>query len=157
MKITLLTVGKTDVKWVREGLDLYMSRLMHYVPFCLEEIPQLRNASALSREQVKEREGGLILNKLKATDEVILLDERGKELRSLELAALLEEKLSRSPRDLVFVIGGAYGFSRAVYERADAQLSLSKMTFSHQMVRTIFAEQLYRAMTIIKGEPYHHE
>jgi len=157
MKITLLTVGKTDVKWVREGLDLYMSRLMHYVPFCLEEIPQLRNASALSREQVKEREGGLILNKLKATDEVILLDERGKELRSLELAALLEEKLSRSPRDLVFVIGGAYGFSRAVYERADARLSLSKMTFSHQMVRTIFAEQLYRAMTIIKGEPYHHE
>jgi len=157
MKITLLTVGKTDVKWVREGLDLYVSRLMHYVPFCLEEIPQLRNASALSREQVKEREGGLILNKLKATDEVILLDERGKELRSLELAALLEEKLSRSPRDLVFVIGGAYGFSRAVYERADAQLSLSKMTFSHQMVRTIFAEQLYRAMTIIKGEPYHHE
>ena len=157
MKITLLTVGKTDVKWVREGLDLYVSRLMHYVPFCLEEIPQLRNASALSREQVKEREGGLILNKLKATDEVILLDERGKELRSLELAALLEEKLSRSPRDLVFVIGGAYGFSRAVYERADAWLSLSKMTFSHQMVRTIFAEQLYRAMTIIKGEPYHHE
>ena len=157
MKITLLTVGKTDVKWVREGLDLYVSRLMHYVPFCLEEIPQLRNASALSREQVKEREGGLILNKLKATDEVILLDERGKELRSLELAALLEEKLSRSPRDLVFVIGGAYGFSRAVYERADARLSLSKMTFSHQMVRTIFAEQLYRAMTIIKGEPYHHE
>ena len=157
MKISLLTVGKTDVKWVREGLETYVSRLSHYVPFSLEEIPELRNASALSREQIREKEGELILKRLKDTDEVILLDEHGREFRSVEWAAFLGEKLSRSSRDLVFVVGGAYGFSEKVYERAASRLSLSKMTFSHQMVRTIFAEQLYRAFTIIKGEPYHHE
>ena len=157
MKISLLTVGKTDVKWVREGLETYVSRLSHYVPFSLEEIPELRNASALSREQIREKEGELILKRLKETDEVILLDEHGREYRSVEWAAFLGEKLSRSSRDLVFVVGGAYGFSQKVYDRAASRLSLSKMTFSHQMVRTIFAEQLYRAFTIIKGEPYHHE
>ena len=157
MKISLLTVGKTDVKWVREGLETYVSRLSHYVPFSLEEIPELRNASALSREQIREKEGELILKRLKDTDEVILLDEHGREYRSVEWAAFLGEKLSRSSRDLVFVVGGAYGFSQKVYDRAASRLSLSKMTFSHQMVRTIFAEQLYRAFTIIKGEPYHHE
>ena len=157
MKISLLTVGKTDVKWVREGLETYVSRLSHYVPFSLEEIPELRNASALSREQIREKEGELILKRLKDTDEVILLDEHGREFRSVEWAAFLGEKLSRSSRDLVFVVGGAYGFSEKVYARAALRLSLSKMTFSHQMVRTIFAEQLYRAFTIIKGEPYHHE
>jgi 23S rRNA (pseudouridine1915-N3)-methyltransferase len=153
----LITVGKTDVKWVREGLDLYVSRLSHYVPFTLDEIPELKNAASLSRSQVKEKEGELVLRRIKDADEVILLDERGREMRSVELAAFLEEKLSRGGRDLVFVIGGAYGFSDRVYGRADAKLSLSRMTFSHQMVRTIFAEQLYRAFTIIKGEPYHHE
>lgn len=157
MKISLIMVGKTDVKWVREGLELYVSRLSHYVPFALEEIPELKNVSALTREQIKEKEGEGILKRIKAGDEVVLLDERGRELRSVELAAWLREKLSRSGRDLVFVIGGAYGFSQAVYDRSDASLSLSRMTFSHQMVRTIFAEQLYRAFTIIKGEPYHHE
>ena len=145
------------MKWVREGLETYVSRLSHYVPFSLEEIPELRNASALSREQIREKEGELILRRLKDTDEVILLDEHGREYRSVEWAAFLGEKLSRSSRDLVFVVGGAYGFSRKVYDRAASRLSLSKMTFSHQMVRTIFAEQLYRAFTIIKGEPYHHE
>ena len=157
MKISLITVGKTDVKWVREGLDLYVSRLSHYVPFTLDEIPELKNAASLSRSQVKEKEGELVLRRIKDADEVILLDERGREMRSVELAAFLEEKISRGGRDLVFVIGGAYGFSERVYGRADAKLSLSRMTFSHQMVRTIFAEQLYRAFTIIKGEPYHHE
>ena len=157
MKISLVTVGKTDVKWVREGLDLYVSRLSHYVPFALDEIPELKNAASLSRSQVKEKEGELVLRRIKDADEVILLDERGREMRSVELAAFLEEKISRGGRDLVFVIGGAYGFSEKVYARADAKLSLSRMTFSHQMVRTIFAEQLYRAFTIIKGEPYHHE
>lgn len=157
MKISLITVGKTDVKWVREGLELYVSRLSHYVPFTLEEIPELKNVSALTRDQIKEKEGEGILKRIKAGDEVVLLDERGRELRSVELAAWLREKLSRSGRDLVFVIGGAYGFSQAVYDRSDGSLSLSRMTFSHQMVRTIFAEQLYRAFTIIKGEPYHHE
>jgi 23S rRNA (pseudouridine1915-N3)-methyltransferase len=153
----LITVGKTDVKWVREGLDLYVSRLSNYVPFTLDEIPELKNAASLSRSQVKEKEGELVLRRIKDADEVILLDERGREMRSVELAAFLEEKISRGGRDLVFVIGGAYGFSDRVYGRADAKLSLSRMTFSHQMVRTIFAEQLYRAFTIIKGEPYHHE
>ena len=157
MKISLITVGKTDVKWVREGLDLYVSRLSHYVPFTLDEIPELKNAASLSRSQVKEKEGELVLRRIKDADEVILLDERGREMRSVELVAFLEEKISRGGRDLVFVIGGAYGFSDRVYGRADAKLSLSRMTFSHQMVRTIFAEQLYRAFTIIKGEPYHHE
>ena len=155
--MTLLTVGKTDVRWVREGLDLYVSRLGHYVPFQLTEIPELKNASALSQDQVKEKEGDLVLAALKPSDEVILLDEHGKEYRSLEFAAFLEGRMARSGRDLVFVIGGAYGFAKKVYDRADSKLSLSKMTFSHQMVRTIFAEQLYRAFTILRGEPYHHE
>lgn len=157
MKITLLTVGKTDVKWVREGLELYASRLSHYIPFSVDEIPELKNVSALSKDQIKEKEGELILKKVKAQDDVILLDEHGKEYRSVEFAALLEEKISRGGRDMVFVIGGAYGFSAAVYARANSKMSLSKMTFSHQMVRTIFTEQLYRAFTIMRGEPYHHE
>ena len=157
MKITLLTVGKTDVKWVREGLDIYSSRLVHYVPFSLVEIPELKNVSALSQEQIKGREGELILKHLKPADELVLLDEHGREFRSIEFADFIEGRMSRSSRDLVFVIGGAYGFSREVYSRADSKISLSKMTFSHQMVRTIFAEQLYRAFTIMRGEPYHHE
>ena len=157
MKISLVTVGKTDVKWVREGLELYVSRLSHYVPFSLDEIPELKNAASLTQDQIKEKEGELVLKRIKDSDELVLLDERGKEFRSVELAAWLEDKLARSGRDLVFVIGGAYGFSSNVYDRADSKLSLSRMTFSHQMVRTIFAEQLYRAFTIIKGEPYHHE
>ena len=157
MHLTLLTVGKTDIPWVRDGLEMYVSRLKHYVPFELREIPELKGVSALSREQIKEREGELILKQLKPSDEVILLDEHGREYRSVELADWLGRRLSASGRDLVFVIGGAYGFSDAVYGRAGGKLSLSKMTFSHQLVRTIFAEQLYRAFTILCGEPYHHE
>lgn len=157
MKITLLTVGKTDIKWVSEGLEVYSSRLRHYIGFDLVEIPELRNASSLSRDQIKTAEGKLILSKVKPGDDVILLDEHGKEFRSIEFAAMLEKKMSFASKDIVFVIGGAYGFSPDVYSRADSKLSLSKMTFSHQMVRTIFAEQLYRAFTIIKGEAYHHE
>lgn len=155
--MTLLTVGKTDVKWVKEGLDLYTSRLRHYVPFALTEIPELKGAAALSREQIKDKEGQLILAQLRPADEVYLLDEHGKEYRSLEFASFIEDRMARSGRDLVFVVGGAYGFSEEVYTRATGKISLSKMTFSHQMVRTLFAEQLYRAFTIIKGEPYHHE
>ena len=157
MRMKLLTVGKTDIRWVREGLENYVSRIGHYVPFELKEIPELKGTSALSREQVKNREGELILKQIGSSDEVVLLDERGREMRSLELADWLGERLSHSGRDLVFVIGGAYGFSEAVYARSDGKLSLSKMTFSHQLVRTIFAEQLYRAFTILRGEPYHHE
>lgn len=157
MKITLLTVGKTDIRWVREGLEIYISRLKHYIPFSLTEIPELKNASSLSKDQIKAREGELILKSIKPSDEVILLDEHGKEYTSMEWARNMEKRMSCSGRDMVFVIGGAYGFSDDVYSRCDGKVSLSKMTFSHQMVRTIFAEQLYRAFTIIRGEPYHHE
>lgn len=157
MKITLLTVGKTDIRWVREGLEIYISRLKHYIPFSLTEIPELKNASSLSKYQIKAREGELILKSIKPSDEVILLDEHGKEYTSMEWARNMEKRMSGSGRDMVFVIGGAYGFSDDVYSRCDGKVSLSKMTFSHQMVRTIFAEQLYRAFTIIRGEPYHHE
>ncbi len=156
MKMTLLTVGKTDKSWVREGLEIYTSRLKHYVTFSLTEIPELKNAASLSREQIKGKEGELILKAVRPSDEVVLLDERGAEYSSLEWAKNVQGMLS-SGRDVVFVIGGAYGFSEAVYQRANSKISLSRMTFSHQMVRVIFAEQLYRAFTIIKGEPYHHE
>jgi 23S rRNA (pseudouridine1915-N3)-methyltransferase len=157
MHVKLLTVGKTDIRWVREGLENYISRIGHYVPFELKEIPELKGVASLSREQIKTREGELILKQITPFDEVVLLDERGREMRSVEWAEWLGERLSHSGRDLVFVIGGAYGFSEAVYARSDGKLSLSKMTFSHQLVRTIFAEQLYRAFTILRGEPYHHE
>lgn len=157
MKMTLITVGKTDVKWVKEGLDLYAGRLSHYIQFSISEIPELKNVSSLSREQIKEREGELISAMLKPSDDVILLDEHGKEFRSVEFASYLQGKMASGGRNIVFVIGGAYGFSKKIYDRADSMMSLSRMTFSHQMVRTIFAEQLYRAFTIMKGEPYHHE
>lgn len=157
MKITLLTMGKTDVPWVRQGLDIYLSRLKHYVQFSLIEIPELKNVSALSFEQIKTREGVEILAAVKNSDDVILLDERGKEFSSIGFSKYIQKKMVGSGRDIVFIIGGAYGFSEEVYKRADSRMSLSTMTFSHQMVRTIFVEQLYRAFTILKGEPYHHE
>jgi len=157
MTIMLLTVGKTDVKWVKEGLDLYISRLRHYVPFNLVEIPELKKAASLSRQQIKDKEGELILKQVGPSDSLILLDEHGRECRSLEFAEFLEKQMASGSKNLVFTVGGAYGFSEPVYQRANAKISLSKMTFSHQMVRTIFAEQLYRAFTILKGEPYHHE
>ena len=157
MRITLLTVGRTDKGWIRDGLEIYMSRLSHYIPFSLVEIPELKNVSALSQVQIKEREGELILKNVKASDDLVLLDERGVMRSSVEFASFLQGKMTSGGKDIVFVIGGAYGFSEAVYSRANSKISLSKMTFSHQMVRTIFAEQLYRAFTIMKGEPYHHE
>ena len=143
--------------WVRVGLELYVSRLVHYVQFNLVEIPELKNVSALTKDQIKEKEGALIMKNLKTSDDVILLDEHGRQYSSMEFARLIEDKMSRSGKDIVFVIGGAYGFSKEVYDRSNGLISLSKMTFSHQIVRTIFTEQLYRAFTIIKGEPYHHE
>lgn len=157
MKIALLTVGKTDVNWVKQGLELYMARLKHYIPFSINEIPELKNVSALSKEQIKAKEGELILKNIRPTDDVILLDEHGKEYSSTEFASLLQNKINYEGKDIIFVIGGAYGFSELVYKRANSKISLSRMTFSHQMVRAIFAEQIYRAFTIMKGEPYHHE
>ena len=157
MKITLLTVGKTDKDWVKQGIDIYVSRLKHYIPFAINEIPELKNVSSLSKEQIKSREGELILKNVKPADDVILMDEHGKEYTSVDFASLLQKKISYEGKDIVFVIGGAYGFSDEVYKRANSKISLSKMTFSHQMVRAIFTEQLYRAFTIMRGEPYHHE
>ena len=157
MKITLLTVGKTDRDWVKQGLDIYTSRLKHYVPFSIVEIPELKNVSALSKEQIKSKEGELIMKNLRPTDDVVLLDERGKEYTSVEFAKILQDKISYVGKDIVFIIGGAYGFSEEIYRRANSKMSLSRMTFSHQIVRAIFTEQLYRAFTILKNEPYHHE
>ena len=157
MNILLLTVGKTDVAWVKEGLELYRDRLQHYARFTITEIPALKNASSLTQEQIKDKEADAIERCLEDGDRLVLLDERGRMFRSLEWAAWLEKQLQGSSRRLVFLIGGAYGFSPRIYDRAQGMVSLSPMTFSHQMVRTVFAEQLYRAFTIMKGEPYHHE
>ena len=156
MKTELILIGKTNDKHFQAGIDDYTSRIGHYMPFSITVIPELKNTKALSEAQQKEREGELILQRLQPTDTVVLLDEHGKQLRSIEFAEWMERKYNTARR-LVFVIGGPYGFSPAVYQRANEQLSLSPMTFSHQMVRLVFIEQLYRACTIIKGEPYHHE
>lgn len=156
MKTELILVGKTVNKHIIAGINDYVERTNHYIPFNIIVIPELKNTKALTEEQQKEREGDLILQKLQSSDTVVLLDEHGKELRSVEFADWLQRK-QNTTRRLVFIIGGPYGFSKAVYERANEKLSLSKMTFSHQMVRLIFCEQIYRACTIIKGEPYHHE
>lgn len=156
MKTELLLVGKTVNKHFIAGINDYVERTNHYMPFNITIIPELKNTKALTEEQQKEREGDLILQKLQSSDTVVLLDEHGKELRSIEFADWLQRK-QNTTRRLVFIIGGPYGFSKAVYERANERLSLSKMTFSHQMVRLIFCEQIYRACTIIRGEPYHHE
>lgn len=156
MKLLLLLTGKTTNARLQALIDDYVKRLTHYVPFSLQVLPDLKNAKTLSMEQVKEQEGQLILKALSPNQEVVLLDEHGRELRSVEFADYVQRKLS-SGRDVVFVVGGPYGFSKAVYDRADGQLSISKMTFSHQMIRLLFTEQLYRAMTILHHEPYHHE
>ena len=156
MKTLLILVGKTNGKLFAAGIDDYVGRINHYMPMDIVTIPELKSTKSLTQEQQKEAEGRLILNQLQPSDTVVLLDEHGKELRSVEFARWLEHKRQTSRR-LVFIIGGPYGFSQQVYSRANEQLSLSRMTFSHQMVRLIFAEQLYRACTIIQGEPYHHE
>jgi 23S rRNA (pseudouridine1915-N3)-methyltransferase len=157
MNIRLLLVGKTEESYLKQGIQIYSDRLSHYCKFSIVEIPELKNAKALSREQIKEKEGELILKNITPADELILLDERGKMYTSVEWASQMEKKFLYSSRDITFVIGGSYGFGNAVYKRADDKISLSKMTFSHQLCRVIFLEQLYRMFTIIKGEPYHHE
>ena len=156
MKTILILVGKTTDKHFQAGISDYVERIGHYMPFDIVTIPELKNTKNLSEEQQKTMEGELILKQLQPSDTLVLLDEHGKELRSIELAKWLEQK-QQTARRLVFVIGGPYGFSEAVYSRANEKLSLSKLTFSHQMVRLVFTEQIYRACTIIKGDPYHHE
>ncbi len=157
MKIQLLVVGKTSTPYINTGIDNYMGRLRHYVPFELRTISDIRNTRRLSGEQQCQAEGELILASLQPGDYVVLLDERGKEFTSREFARFVEKRIATLSRNLVFVIGGPYGFSDAVYERSDDRLSLSRMTFSHEMVRLFFVEQVYRAMTILRGEPYHHD
>lgn len=157
MKATLIVVGKTVSRELTLLIDDYSSRLTHYLPFDIITIPELKNTKSLSAEQQKTAEGELILKQLQGGDYVVLLDEHGAERRSVDFAAWVEKRHQTVSKRLVFIIGGPYGFSPAVYDKAHEKISLSKMTFSHQMIRLIFVEQLYRAMTIIKNEPYHHE
>lgn len=156
MKTLLLLVGKTQDKHFLAGINDYAERIGHYMPFEIKVIPELRNTKNLSELQQQTQEGELLLKQLQPSDTVVLLDEHGTEHRSVEFAAWLQKK-QNTARRLVFIIGGPYGFSEAVYKRANEMVSLSRMTFSHQMVRLVFTEQIYRACTIIKGEPYHHE
>jgi 23S rRNA (pseudouridine1915-N3)-methyltransferase len=157
MKITFLTVGKTEEAYLREGIDKYIKRLKHYTKLVAVEIDELKNTKALTPQQQKAKEAELIFKRLLPLDHVILLDEKGMEFSSMQLAGYIEKKALSSIPNLVFIVGGPYGFHQSVYERANETLALSKMTFSHQMVRLLFVEQLYRAFTIIKGEPYHHQ
>ena len=156
MKLTLLVVGKTTDARLEALIGEYTQRLTHYVPFSVQVVPDLKNAKSLTQEQVKQQEGEGILKLISPSTYMILLDEHGKEYRSIDFAAYVQ-RLMAGGRDVTFVIGGPYGFSPAVYQRADAQLSISLMTFSHQMIRLLFVEQLYRAQTILHHEPYHHE
>ena len=156
MKTILIQVGKTVNKHFIASINDYVERINHYMPFEVVTIPELKNTKSLSEQQQKQAEGELILKQLQPSDSVVLLDEHGRQYRSIEFARWLEQKQVNARR-LVFIIGGPYGFSPDVYDRANEQLSLSLMTFSHQMIRLTFTEQIYRACTIIKGEPYHHE
>jgi len=157
MKVTLLTIAKTEENYLREGLELYEKRIKHYLPFQLVALPAPKKQGNLSVETQKRQEGKSFLDYFAPPDIVVLLDEKGKEHSSMEFSRYLQGYMNTGIKQLVFVIGGPYGFSEELYKRANATLSLSKLTFSHQMVRLFFVEQLYRAMTILKGEPYHHE
>ena len=156
MKAVLLTVGKTDINSIAIEIDKYTKRIGHYLPFSMEVIPDIKNKRNLSQAEQKQKEGDLILSKLHNTDYVVLLDEGGRLFNSNQFAQHIENKKNTIARKLVFVIGGPYGFSNAVRARANEMISLSKMTFTHQMVRMIFVEQFYRAMTILSNQPYHH-
>lgn len=157
MNIKLLLVGKTDEGNLQSLIDNYVKRLEHYNKFELEIIPDLKNTKNLSVEQQKTKEGKLILEKMTPSDYLVLLDENGKQYSSEAFSEFIQKRLNSGMKQLIFVVGGPYGFSEEVYTRAQAKLSLSKMTFSHQMVRLFFVEQLYRAFTILKNEPYHHK
>tara|TARA_R110000744_G_scaffold6795_1_gene23523 strand:+ start:523 stop:996 length:474 start_codon:yes stop_codon:yes gene_type:complete len=157
MTIKLLAIGKTDSSELQELIDVYEKRLQHYINFEIENIPDLKKTKNLSEEQQKNKEGELILKKLSPTDVLILFDEKGKQFTSVEFSQYLQKKMNSGIKQLVFLIGGPYGFSNEVYAKASGKISLSKMTFSHQMVRLFITEQVYRAFTILKNEPYHHQ
>jgi len=157
MKIKLLAIGKTDNKNLIQLIDEYQNRLKHYIKFELEIIPHIKNVKNLSEHQQKEKEGELILAKLQNTDCLVLLDDKGKHYTSVEFSKYLQKKMNAGIKQLVLVIGGPYGFSEAVYKKSTGKISLSKMTFSHQMIRLFIVEQLYRGFSILRNEPYHHE
>ncbi|MDO9593928.1 MAG: 23S rRNA (pseudouridine(1915)-N(3))-methyltransferase RlmH [Lutibacter sp.] len=157
MKIKLLAIGKTDDKNLQTLIEAYQNRLKHYINFEIDVIADIKNVKNLTEAQQKEKEGELILKKLSATDVLILLDEKGTQFSSVAFSEYLQKKMNAGVKQLVLVIGGPYGFSEAVYQQAQGKISLSKMTFSHQMIRLFVVEQLYRANTILKNEPYHHE
>ena len=156
MQIKLLAIGKTDNKQLQSLIEDYQKRLGHYIKFSLEILPDIKNVKNLSESQQKEKEGELILSKTQVSDKVILLDENGKQMDSMAFSSYLQKHMNSGIKQLIFVIGGPYGFSDAVYQRANGKLGLSQMTFSHQMVRLFFIEQLYRGFTILRNEPYHH-
>ncbi|MBS2100604.1 23S rRNA (pseudouridine(1915)-N(3))-methyltransferase RlmH [Carboxylicivirga linearis] len=157
MKIDLVMIGKTDEKYLLEGIDKYLKRLKHYISFKMTTIPDIKKTKNLSEDQQKKLEGDQILSQLQPGDHLVLLDENGKEFNSVGFAGFIEKKMIAGFKRIVFVIGGPYGFSDEVYKKANQKISLSRMTFSHQMVRLFFVEQIYRAMTIQKNEPYHHQ
>lgn len=157
MKSVLILVGKTTDKRFDAIIQEYAERIGHYIPFSVEVVPELKNTKGLSQNEQKEREGEAILRSLQAGDYVVLLDEHGSERSSMDFAAWMQKKMAAGPKRLVFIVGGPYGFSPSVHQRGNEEVSLSKMTLSHQMVRMFFVEQIYRAMTILNGEPYHHE
>lgn len=157
MKIQFWVIGKTDQSYLREGVEIYEKRIKRYVPFEMDIIPDVKNSGKLNPTQLKEKEEQLVLSRLKSDDYLILLDEKGKTYTSVKYAAFIEKTLHLSYKRLIFLVGGAYGFSEGVYNRSNAMLSLSNMTFSHQMIRLFFLEQTYRAFTILNNEPYHNE
>lgn len=157
MKGVLIVVGKTTDKRFEAIINEYVERICHYIPFAVEVIPELKNTKGFSQDEQKQREGELIQKSLQARDYVVLLDEHGSERSSMDFAAWMQKKMSAGPKRLVFIVGGPYGFSNDIHKRGNEKVSLSRMTLSHQMVRMFFVEQIYRAMTILNGEPYHHE
>jgi 23S rRNA (pseudouridine1915-N3)-methyltransferase len=157
MRITLLCIGKTGKRFLEEGELEYMKRLSHYVAFDMQVLPDIKNAKSLNEAQIKQKEGVQFLEKIAATDTVFLLDEGGKQYDSVAFSDFIQEQFNRGGKQVFFLVGGPYGFSPEIYTRSNGKISLSKMTFSHQMIRLFFIEQLYRALTILKGEPYHHK
>lgn len=157
MKIELAVIGKTSIGYLKQGIDEYIKRLKHYVPFEIKYIDDIKNTKNISEEQQKRTEGAKILSLLDKSDFVVLLDEHGKEYTSMQYSSYIQKRMLSGAKKVVFVIGGPYGFSQEVYDRANDKISFSKMTFNHEMIRLIFTEQLYRAYTIINHEPYHHE
>ncbi|MDE6067067.1 MAG: 23S rRNA (pseudouridine(1915)-N(3))-methyltransferase RlmH [Duncaniella sp.] len=157
MKIILITVGKTSTKYIADAIGEFLKRINRYAPMEILTVPDLKSTRGLTEDVQKQREGAGILSMLQGGDHVCLLDERGREMTSREFASMIDNRMNQGLKRLVFVIGGPYGFSQEMYDRADSKLSLSRMTFTHEMVRLFFTEQVYRAMTILRGEPYHHD